>query len=219
MTTVFHRDFDAEIEAEVRAEAHARACRFTQEDLDAAVAAAAAAARAEGVREGHATGHAEALSTLAARRAETLDALAPQIAQMLEERLAHRAALESQMAAFALAVCEKIMPEFLATRSAEAAATEVRRAMGLALRSPVLRIRLAAEVRDLLAPEIEAMTADQLDPRQLDIAIDPALGPGEIRVSWQDGFMEYSFDRICQGILSALRASAAQQVQPIRKAM
>jgi flagellar assembly protein FliH len=219
MTTLFHRDFDAEIAEEARAEARARACEFTRADLDAAVAAAEDRAHAAGRSAGHAEGLAEARAEIAARQLEALQAIAPQLQQMIDDRLTHHATLERQMVGFALAVCEKVLPEFLATRSARAAADEIRRTLALALHSPRLQVRLAAATRDLIAPELEAIARERLDAGQIEISVDPALADGEARVLWQDGFMEYSFEKICSGILDALRATAGRDSGPIRKAM
>ncbi|WP_127900767.1 FliH/SctL family protein [Solirhodobacter olei] len=219
MTTLYHRDFDAEIAEEARAAARARACKFTQEDVDEAVAAAEMRGHAAGRAAGHAEGLAEARGEIGARQAEALQAIAPQLDRMIEDRLAHHAALERQMVGFALTVAEKVFPEFVATRSATAAAEEVRRTLALALHSPRLRVQLSAATRDLIAPEIEAMARNRLDAGAIEVAVDPALAEGEARVIWEDGFMEYSFEKICNGILDALRATAGRPAAPIRKAM
>jgi flagellar assembly protein FliH len=219
MTRLFQRDFDAELEAEARAAAHERACRYTQEDYDAACAAAQARGRAEGLAQGRAEGLAEAHAALAARQAEALEALGPQIARMLEDRLAHHAALERQIVSFCLAVAEKVLPDIVAARAPEAAAAQIRRALALAMGSPRLRIRLSAATRDILAPDLAALAADQLSPGRIDIAVDPALAAGEARVIWEDGFMEYGFERVCARILGALRGAAGAGAPTIGKAV
>lgn len=214
MTSVFHRDFDAEIEAEARAAARARASVYTQEDLQEAIAAAAGAAHAAGRLEGHAEGRAEALAEVEARRAEALAALAPKVDRMLAERLSHRAALEQQMVDFVLSVCERVFPEFIASRSARAAAEEVRRILGMALHSPRLRIRLSAATRDLMAPELEALTRERLAPEQTEITVDPSMAPGNAHVAWDDGFAEYSYAAVCDSILDALAAADELHAAP-----
>lgn len=219
MTRLFQRDFDAELEAEALAAAHERACRYTQEEYDAALAAAVEFGRADGRAQGHAEGLAEAHASLASRQVEALEALRPQVAQMLEDRLAHHDALERHIVAFTLEVAEKVLPEFISARSPLAAAAQARRAIGLAFASPRLRIRLSQAARDILAPELEALVADRLAPGQLDVAADPALADGEARVIWEDGFMDYSFERVCARILAVLREAAGGEILPIGKAM
>lgn len=218
MTTLALRDFDAEIEAEARAAAHARACRYTEADLARAVAEAEARAHEAGRAEGHSEGREEAMGEIALRQAQATEALTPLISRMLEDRLTHHATLERQLVGFALAVCEKVFPEFIAARSAEAAAADIRRALSLALRSPRLRIRLSEATRALMAPELDALARESLDARQIDIAADPALADGEARVDWHDGFMESSFEAVCAGILETLRETAGRHGRPTRKA-
>lgn len=209
MTSVFHRDFDAELEAEARAEARARASIYTEEDLQAACTAVAEAARAQGHEEGHAEGKAEAMAAIEARRADALEALVPKLDRMLEDRLAHRAALEQQLVDFVLSVCERVFPEFVAKRSAHAAAEELRRLMAMALHSPRLRIRLSAATRDLMAPELEALARERMAPQQTEVTVDPSLAPGNAHVAWDDGFAEYSYAAVCDAILEALSAADA----------
>lgn len=209
MNSVYHRDFDAELEEEARAAARARAAIYTSDDLSAAAESAARIAHERGLAEGHAAGEAEALARIEARRAAALEALAPKLDRMLADRLAHRAALEGQLLDFALSVCERVFPEFIAQRSATAAAEEIRRLIGLALGRPRLRIRLSPVTRDLMAPELEALTAGRLGADQTEIVADPSLAPGNAHVSWEDGFAEYSYADVCDAILDALRDAAA----------
>lgn len=209
MNSVYHRDFDAELEDEARAAARALAAVYTPDDLSAAAESAARIAHERGLAEGHAAGEAEALGRIEARRAAALEALVPRLDRMLADRLAHRAALEGQLLDFALSVCERVFPEFIAQRSAAAAAEEIRRLIGLALGRPRLRIRLSPATRDLMAPELQALTAERLGAQQTEIVADPSLAPGNAHVSWEDGFAEYSYADVCDAILDALKDAAA----------
>ncbi len=205
MMTVYQRDFDAEIEAEQRAAAHARACVYTQEDLDRATLAAATEAEAEGRKLGHAEGRTEAEAEIAARHAAALEAMAPQLSRLIGAELEHRAALEAQMLSFVLAVCEKVFPEFIASRSTIAASDQVRRSLGLALHSPRLSLRLAAAAAARIGPDLETLAQTGGVPRQIDLVVDPALDEGDAQLAWQNGFMHYSYGAICKGILTLLR--------------
>ncbi len=219
MTNLFHRDFDAELEAEARAAMRERACRYTQEDLDAAVAEALARGHDEGKSQGYTQGLSEAFASLEARQVEALATLGPQLEELLKDRLQHRATLERQLITFVLDVAEKVFPEFLATRSAEAAAVQVRHALGLALGSPRLRLQLSEPTRAALAAELEALVRDRPASQQIDITTDPKLADGEARVIWEDGLMEYSYDRVCSEILRALRQAAGPELRPLWKAI
>ncbi|MFC2970543.1 FliH/SctL family protein [Acidimangrovimonas pyrenivorans] len=221
MNTFFHRDFDAELEDELREAERDRARRFSQADLDAAVKAAQEAAVREGYAEGYAAARMVSEQELAMRQAEALEIIAPRLQDYVAGQVAHREALERQLLAFTLSVCDKVFPEFLARRSAAAAADQIRRTLALALRSPQLQIRLSPATHDRLAPELEALARGGAVQRHVEIVADATMRDGDARVDWQDGFMEYSYDAICAGILSTLREMTGPEAEreTIRKAM
>jgi flagellar assembly protein FliH len=106
---------------------------------------------------------------------------------------------------FALATCERIMPELLRTRSADRAAAEVRRCLSIAMGSPRIRIFLSRPVLDLHGKGIEEAILGRHAGTVVELAADPALAPGDARVEWDNGVMEYSFGRIAEQVLDALR--------------
>lgn len=209
MSYIFDRDFDRELDRERQeAERRARAC-YTPEDLEAALADA----RAEAFREGHAAGRAEGMAesrvSSEALRAEVLGTLGPQLERLIGEADRHRAALEAQVLDFALSVCEQVFPEVLRSRSRDRALDRVKKTIELALGSATLRITLAERALPLVRPEIEqAAQAIGLKAR-VELAADPALPEGEVRMEWDNGFMEYSFAGVCDRILTALRQARA----------
>lgn len=209
MNSVYHRDFDAELEDEARAAERARIALYTPDDLAAAAQSASKLAYERGLAEGHSRGHSEAMTEIEARRAAALEALLPKLDRMLAERLEHRTALEAQMLDFTLSVCERVLPDFLDQHAPHAAAAEIRRVIALALNAPRLRIRLSPQTRDLMAPEIEALTAARLAPQQTEITADASLAPGNAHVAWDDGFAEYSYAAVCDEILAALKEATA----------
>ena len=216
---MFHRDFDAEIEAEERAAAQDRTRRFSQDEIDAAVKAA----QENAVRQGYAEGYAAAMmaseQTLATRQTEALEAIGPPMQAFVSGQIAHREALERQLLGFILSVCDKVFPEFLARRSASAAAEQIRRSLSLTLRSPRLRIRLSAATHARIASELEGLARGGAVQRHVEITVDETMRDGDAHVAWDDGFMDYSFDTICNGILATLREMTETQDQPIRKAV
>ena len=214
MNSVYHRDFDAELEDEARAAARALAAVYTAEDLSSAAESASKIAYERGQAEGHAAGHAEAMAQVEAHRVRALEALVPKLDRMIADRLAHRAALEGQILDFVLSVCERVFPDFIAQRSAHAAAEEIRKILAVALKAPRLRIRLSPATRDLMAPELSALTAERLSPQQTEIIADPSLAPGNAHVAWDDGFAEYSYADVCDAILDALQAATARLNSP-----
>jgi flagellar assembly protein FliH len=212
---VFDRDFDRELDHERQeAERRARAC-YTPEDLEAALADARAAAFAEGHAAGRAEGIAESRASSEALRAEALGALVPQLERLIGEGDRHRAALEAQVLDFTLSVCEQVFPEVLRSRSQDRALDRVKRTIGLALGSACLRIMLSERALPLLRPGIEQAARDIGLKARVELAADPALSEGEVRMEWDNGFMEYSFAGVCDRILSALRQARAGSSETI----
>ncbi|WP_336461119.1 FliH/SctL family protein [Frigidibacter sp. MR17.24] len=213
---VFLRNFDEEIEAERRAQDLSLAQRFTEDEMAEAVAEARAEAFAEGRAIGKLDGIEETQATLAARQVEVLAAMIGPLREIAERTGEHHAALETQVTDFALSVCERVFPEFLATRSVAAARTEVRRALALALGKPAVKIRLSPTSHAILASEIRDLVEGEPGARHVDLAPDAKLGDGDVEVAWDDGFMSYGYAQVCARILSALRQVAGGS-QPQQK--
>lgn len=210
MHPVFNRDFDRELEQEQRREERSAEAYFTSEDMEKATARARAEGFANGCAKGHASGTAETRATLDARRAAALDALAPRLDQLLAEADAHRRTLERQTLDFALSICQQVFPEFLHSRSHDRAAEQIRRTLGMALGSGRLRIRLSPAALVVVGPSIESLAAARGHADRLDLAADAALSDGDAQVQWDSGFMEYSFEAVCDRILATLRKSRAE---------
>ncbi|KFE35683.1 FliH/SctL family protein [Thioclava atlantica] len=215
--TVFQRDFDEEMQAEdARIEAE-RLKKFTQADLDAATEAARAAGFEGGLTRGRVEATAGMQAALEQRQTEAFEKLVPAITALLDNQLAHQAALERHLCGFTLRVCERVFPEFIEKCSTARVETQIRRAMEIALRKPSLTIRLSPANFTGLKAVIEA-SAGSNSP-SLDIVADPALADGDIHADWEDGVMDYSFETVCRSILLALRQTLAPQATPIRKAV
>ena len=74
-----------------------------------------------------------------------------------------------------------------------------------------------AELEIFISPETETHLADiipQITPPDQAIppkvTADPSLKNGEARMTWENGFMQYSLDRVCDEILQALRHASEQ---------
>ncbi|APX89199.1 hypothetical protein BV394_05280 [Brevirhabdus pacifica] len=205
--TLFARNFDHEREAEEAEARRLERARHTEEELQAAVALARAEGREEGRMQGMAEGQAAALQSLAARQTEALEALGPAISDLLSQAGAHRQALEAQSLDFALSLCERLIPELLRGHSRDRTAERVRRSLRLALGSSALRIHLAPTTLEALGPGIQAAAAARPDAPALHLLADPELDDGDMRAAWDNGQMEYSYERTCGQILDVLRRS------------
>jgi flagellar assembly protein FliH len=208
MSLVFDRDFDLELEQEQQARQRLERARHTAEELEEA----RAQGRAAGMQEGFAQGHREALAQAAqdadVQRRATQQQIAEGLSALFQASDAHADTLEEQALAFALSVFERVAPEFLKSRSTLRAEQEIRDALKLTLGSGSVRVFLPASAGEEGAAGIMEAARALGQGDRVTITQDPALASGGARVEWDNGFMEYSFDKICEQILTALRAAA-----------
>jgi flagellar biosynthesis/type III secretory pathway protein FliH len=200
MTAIFARNFDREAAPDGVPLAGPDAEAFERR-LEAV--------RAEAYTAGHRDGSAETESRLLGgaeeRRAAALVRLSSLLGDLFSTREEHEQALEAQFFDFAIAVGEKVMPELIGARAHHQVMAQMRRGLRMALGSRQIRIQVAETDADLLTPEIERLLADQgLEGRGRVLRSD-VLGPGDLRVDWDRGGLDYSFREICEGLLDVLR--------------
>lgn len=169
------------------------------------------AVRAEAYAAGHRDGTTETEQRLLGgaeeRRADALTRLAALLGDLFTAREEHEQALEAQFFDFTIAVGEKVMPELIGARAHHQVMAQMRRGLRMALGSRQIRIRISETDAELLGTEIENLLADQgLAGRGL-ILSSPELGPGDLKVDWDRGGLDYSFREICEGLLDVLRKS------------
>ncbi len=207
MTYLFERNFDEEMTLEAKtnvpgngmlAESHTRA----QNDLDLARSEAFEAGHRQGMLDGRAAFEADQQSG----QTNALDTIARHCETLCQDAATHRDALETDMVAFALSACEKVFPELILSRSSERAAAEIKRFLTLAMGSPKLRIRMSESTFEEHGSAIEAALSLQSSTTAIEISTDQELADGDARMEWQNGTMEYSFERLCNTVLSALRS-------------
>jgi flagellar assembly protein FliH len=202
---VFERDFSSDRSEAGETPFDSSTPIYSESDLRAAEQTA----RAEGFKAGRSVGRSDAMEASETIRAEerhgALLTLATRIEAMCAEAETHRAALEAQMIDFALVTCERVMPEILRTRSADRAAAEVRRCLGLVMGSPRIRVLMSQRALDTHRAAIEGTIGDWHAGVEVELLIDPALDEGDARVEWDNGVMDYSFGQVADQILEALR--------------
>lgn len=210
MTYLFERNFDEELALEAKgstpgegvlAESHVH----LQNNLEAVRSEAFEAGHSQGVLDGRAALEAEQHSS----QSTSLDVIARQCEALCQGAAQHRDALEADMVAFALSTCEKVFPELIDSRSTERAAAEIKRFLSLAMGSPRLRIQMSEKTFEEHGPAIQAALAGQSSSTAIEILADQDLADGEARMEWQNGTMEYSFERLCNTVLGALRGVQA----------
>ncbi|WP_341212431.1 FliH/SctL family protein [uncultured Limimaricola sp.] len=211
--TLFDRDFDREIAEERRAVVQLAKARHSDDDLLAAVAEA----RAEALAQGHAQGRAEAEAEARAAETEARSAALERIAQRLDAVMAaqaeHRAALERQILGYAATTAEKVLPEILEDRAHARTLSQIRRGLRLGLGTARLEIALPDGAQALHRDVTDLVESRGIAARTT-ISGDPTLAPGDVRVAWDGGRLDYSFAAICDEILNTLRAHARPTPTP-----
>lgn len=200
MTAIFQRNFDREAAPDGVPLAGPDAEAFERR-----IEAVRAEAYAAGHRAGITETEARLLGGAEERRAEALTRLAGLLGDLFAAREEHEQALEAQFFDFTIAVGEKVMPELIGARAHHQVMAQMRRGLRMALGSRQIRIRISEADAELLSPEIDRLLAEQgLEGRGL-ILRSPDLGPGDLRVDWDRGGLDYSFREICEGLLDVLR--------------
>lgn len=211
--SIFERDFDSEIAQERQLARRGATARHSDEALQAAVAEAREAALAQGRAEGRAEAEAEARAAEAASRAAALERIAARLGEVMDDAARHRAALETQLLSYAAATAETVLPEILAGRAEVRALAQIRRGLRLGLDSSRLEIALPPGAKELRA-EVEALLATKGLTGRTTLTEDAGLAPGDARVVWDGGRLDYSFAGICDAILGTLRARTRTHPEP-----
>jgi len=168
------------------------------------LAAAVAAARRDAGTEAAAAVHAEMQASLEHRTAAALAALGAQLAacrEALERTLAARAAASRDLA---LAIGRALVGEALARQPLADVEAMFRELVVRLEGEPWLEIRLPPELTAAAEKSLLAIAEEAGYRGALRVLPEPRLGPGDARLSWQDGVAERD--------LAALEAEAVALV-------
>lgn len=204
--------FSTNLEAEVREEARRRASGDDRtlsisehrELLDKAVTEAREAA----YQEGYAKGEADTREAILAKVSASISEVAPQIEAILARSSEHHTQLERQLTSFAYAVAEKVAPDILRLRTKANILENIRETLAMTLAQPKLLVAVSPAVQEAMGADLEAVAEHLGYKGSLQVKAETALTDGEAKVTWDDGFMEYSFDRVCEQILATLGGAA-----------
>ncbi|MEE2945441.1 MAG: FliH/SctL family protein [Pseudomonadota bacterium] len=209
------RDFDAEHERfgdgatdPATQEPEVPVYSFTEDELNKMLADA----RQQGFEQGHSDGlnegRREAQADLQAQANAAINELRDQLAVFVSQDTQRRAELERDLIDMVLEICERTVPDLLKAHSVDQVQARLADAIGKGARRAELDIRISPETETILAEVIAQITPpDQTAPK---VTADPSLKNGEARMAWENGFMQYSLDRVCDEILLALRHASEQ---------
>ncbi|GAA6209882.1 hypothetical protein NBRC116601_31750 [Cognatishimia sp. WU-CL00825] len=215
MMALILRDFDAEtdqINGHGAAQGEAPAApvyTFTEDELTGLLAEARAQGMEMGETEGRQAGRREILEAQEVKSATALEDIRQQLTEFLAQDAARRTELERDLVDMVLEISERIAPDLIKTMSADLVQARLKDAMRLGARQSKLSLRLSPDTEAAIAADLRnAFVAEQVT--NADIIADPSLTNGEAKMSWENGFMNYSLDRICAELLDALRQASAQ---------
>ena len=213
MTLVFSRNFDDE--ATWKSGENCTCDKDSQEQVDALIERAKVSAFQSGLKEGYNAALAQFTAEADQIHNQAVEDIRSQLRDLFEKANYHNAVLETQILDFSLSICEQVFPYLQHTQSHERALTQIKKTMRLALNSPYINITLSHDALPKLTPFIEKLAAELSIEDQIKITSDDSLVDGATLVEWQNGFMDYSFDVVCERILTALKAAQSTIPTPL----
>jgi len=208
MPFVFDRDFDEEAEFEERRRVHAKRAIYTPEDLEEAVHKARQDAYEDGRLSGRTEASIEAAESVAARSADALVVLAPQLQKILSQADQHQASLEYQLLDYVLTVFRQVAPELMTETALIRTEAEIKKAIRMAMGASFLRIHVPADLAGELTEGIEQQIQASGFQGRVHIQTDSRMSAGDTRVEWDNGLMEFSLSELCDHVLDSLKDAA-----------
>ncbi|KGM46952.1 FliH/SctL family protein [Pseudooceanicola atlanticus] len=210
MPFVFDRDFDEEAEQEERRLIRARRAIYTPEDVEDAVRKARKEAYEDGRLAGRAEASVEHADSTAARQADALVVLGPAMKDLLARADQHRAALEGQVLDYILTVFRQVAPELMDQTAVMRTEAEARQAIRMAVGAASLKIHLPAEIAADMTTRIGEQATQAGFAGRVQILPDSNMQPGDTRVEWDHGMLDFSLSKICDDIIKALTEATAE---------
>lgn len=204
MSFVFERDFDEEEEFEKRKRIHEQRAIFTPEDLQEAVQKAEKEAYEDGRVAGRAEASVKHAETTAARAADALVVLAPRLQEILTQADQHKAALEHQVLDYILTIARQLIPELLDKTALLRTEAEIKDAIRMALGASSLRISIPADLAGELTESINQQVQRAGFAGRVQIQADHRMRPGDTKVVWDHGVLDFSLTELCDRTLQAL---------------
>lgn len=226
MTTLFALDFDDEEAGQAATPAPVKIAvesageqlvTLSPEKLEALLDKARHEARDEAFLAGVAAAKTEMESAIATHAASTLDSITEALQALATQDDIRRRELERDVVELFLDVGEKIIPQLLSAYSTDLAVEQIRKSLRMTDGTTRLSIRVSPNTQVAVAAELEALTLKNNLSLQPQLTADPSMKDGEARLDWENGFMEYSLDLVCNQLLDALHTAAQQMNDNHRK--
>ncbi|MGO1117878.1 hypothetical protein ACTL6U_04205 [Rhodovibrionaceae bacterium A322] len=169
---------------------------FSQEDL--------ANAHAEGFQQGHQQGRQEgfneASATMSSHQTQALQVIADSLSQLMTGSAQQLQKSEEIAVATALAVIEKMLPNYSRKHGFGEVETLVRSCLQNLQEEPRVVIRVADALLDELQAQINGIASGCGFEGKIVLLADEELGLGDVRIEWADGGAERDSQRLWQEI-------------------
>lgn len=197
-------DIKAEIEQEKKLAQSGDNRIYKKPEHDRLLNEAKEQAHEEGAKEGYAKGRNDEKEDILAETAKNIENLSPILAGFLAEGTDHRARLEEQALSFAISVWEKISPQIVDQWGKDKMLGQVKDTLEKCFDKPQLKIYSSQGAAHELRDQIDAL-ADKINYQGLvSVSGSPDIGRGEIKVEWDNGFLEYKLPEICAEIAAKM---------------
>ena len=161
----------------------------------------------EGFEAGKEAMRAEIHQDIEARKYAVLEGLSKGLQDFMRDTVQSENLLETQFFDFAISVGERVMPELIETRAHHRTMAQIRKGVRMALGSRQLQIWISKLDHELLGDELEILLKESGMSDKTALIADEDIEPGDVKLSWDHGGLEYSFALMCREILENLKKS------------
>ena len=183
--------------------------QFSESEVEQLIADAKDTAFSAGKAEGLAEARSEINSSLDMQVNEALQTIRTEFAEL--STIAHQQAahLESEMINLALGIAERIIPELLETHGSEILGKRIQSGMRLATGNARVKITTSDELAPIIQERLETQQLQEFNQVDFLVIPDSTMSKSSARVTWENGYYNFSLDRVCDEIRKALRQAAA----------
>jgi len=173
---------------------------FSEEDLEIA--------REEGRVLGHAQGLKDAEESALHFLVLAVESVADQMSQIYESQKQADLETHKMAAALSMTIVQKVLPTYVRDHGANEVETLVQECIPHILNEPRLILRVSPENEGPMRERIEPMTRNRGFEGAVVIMADPALGPADCRLEWDNGGAERRVDSLLQHIQAIVDRNA-----------
>jgi flagellar assembly protein FliH len=205
------RDIDAEIALERKRAISGEDRTFSKAEHDELVTKAAESARNTGYEEGYKAGREAERADVLSEIKVVMESLTPKMEGFLAGISDHQARLEDQVLDFVMSACIKVLPEAVDTWGRDRVMQEIESTISRCIDKPSLKITASERAAYELRNQLDELAAEKGFKGDISVLGGPDLTRGEVRIEWDNGFMEYRMPEVCDEIIAALKAAHNQQ--------